>query len=472
MNTSRPRDCWQIRYQKSTSCDRLIKVTVKRLFCVVPTTGGPNAVRGLTQRRDLPASVVFQNSNFRPLSWSRDYDQFLLPSGPVRSLIQNVAEGAFVMRVDDDIDGGRSWEVPMLLTHFAVSSGHLISPNIEAADVLLWSTGALDYDDGSDIAAQKIAPQDYALNAKIEASRALFAQAAQHNVHIIIALPDGRGSQEAERLLATLLSDLGCSHRITQSGLLDAAITQLSALARNEMVGLPALAEPRAVTTYARPNVSVAALIPSSIEPLTDPLATNSSARQFKRVALACCLVLACACSVAAYMMTGNHKSDGIVPQAERTPASLLLVPNSTPEPARVEANAKSSEPTAPVEPVMSWLVLTELRSPEGMSCLDVIAQSGEFVRVPVVVVEDNIIASKMYGLCGLEYASTGDAKLELDSQFDNITLRTSGNISRTNQRRVIFSARAAQLSPIQIFQISITKDEQKRSYRHQITRN
>jgi hypothetical protein len=427
-----------------------------RYFCVVPTTAGPNGVRALSQRRDLPASVVFQNSNFRPLSWSRDYDQFLLPSGPVRSLIPSVAEGAFVLRVDDDIDGGRSWEVPTLLLHVLFAQGHAIAPSLGEADVLVWSTGALDFDDRADMGAQRITPQDYALVTKVEASRALFDEAVTAGLRVVIILPPGPGSDEAQSLLANILG--GSQHTIIRSDTLEAGLNALPE-------GLPVVATRREVIPLSPRAISPVSLagVPALKETYQPPRVARS-----KGPLLAGALGLVIVAGAAAWaFMSAQILQTGAAPTQLVAAQTPVEQPKLQPE-KPVEMIVPTPALVAPAAP-KPWLMLHELRAPAGFSCIDAIAQGESFVRVAINVEEGKPVISRARDICGLDYSPANGSTLQLDRGLEALALRRTLQERADGERRLVLGGRAPAPGQPRRFTIEGTQAGETRKIEHEL---
>jgi hypothetical protein len=433
-----------------------------RFFCVVPTTGGPNGVRALSQRRDLPASVVFQNSNFRPLSWSRDYDQFLLPSGPVRSLIPSVDEGAFVLRVDDDIDGGRSWEVPTLLLHVLAAEGHSIAPSLGDADVLVWSTGALDFDDRADMGAQRITVQDYALVAKVEASRALFQEAVTAGLRIIAVLPPGTGGDEAQLLLADILG--ASKHTIVRSDTLEAGLAALSDCAH------PVAAPRREVIPLnMRVITPVSVVAPPALLEAAPPPGTSSKSALFAGL-----LGLAVVAGAAGWLFLRSPASET---GAATTSLEVVQTPVEAPKP-QPEKPVQATVPTpvaptpvapTPAPPPKPWLVLHELRAPAGLSCIDAIAQGESFMRVAVAVEEGKPVVSRIRDICGLDYAPVSGSSLQLDRGLEALALRRTVQVRADGERRLVLGGRAPAPGQPRRFTIEVSQGGETRKVEHEL---
>ncbi|WP_174800189.1 hypothetical protein [Methylobacterium currus] len=164
------------------------------ILIVVPTTGGPVVLRSLKARPGLPASAAFAAGDYRPLPWSGDYARLAAGGGPLAQWTHAEA-GPYELRLSGSFDAGRSWEVPVCLAHGLVAQGHTLAPEPEAADLVLWATGAVDLD-------LAVLPGDYALLDKIARSGSLLEAAARADLAVL--LPDGPEAKEAERAFRAL----------------------------------------------------------------------------------------------------------------------------------------------------------------------------------------------------------------------------------------------------------------------------
>ncbi|SEP50696.1 hypothetical protein SAMN04487843_13921 [Methylobacterium sp. ap11] len=164
------------------------------ILVVVPTTGGPVVLRSLKKRPGLPASAAFAAGDYRPLPWSGDYARLAAAGGPLSRLAGEVSE-PYELRLSGSFDAGRSWEVPVCLAHGLLARGHSLTADPEAADLVLWATGAVDLD-------LAVLPGDYALLDKLARSRDLLAAAARAD--LVVLLPDGPETAEAARALRDL----------------------------------------------------------------------------------------------------------------------------------------------------------------------------------------------------------------------------------------------------------------------------
>ncbi|TGE01748.1 hypothetical protein [Methylobacterium nonmethylotrophicum] len=169
-------------------------MTPTSVLVVVPTTGGPVVLRSLRSRPGLPASAAFAAGDYRPLPWSGDYARLAAAGGPL-SRLADVDAGPYELRLSGSFDAGRSWEVPVCLAHGLVARGYALTTEPEAADLVLWATGAVDLD-------LAVLPGDYALLDKVARSRDLLATAERADLAVL--LPEGPETEEAERAFGAL----------------------------------------------------------------------------------------------------------------------------------------------------------------------------------------------------------------------------------------------------------------------------
>ncbi len=213
-----------------------------RVLVVVPTTGGPLVLEGLKPRPGLPASAAFARGDYRPLPWSGDYARLTGPAGPIGAALGQ-ALAPHEARLSGSFDTGRSWEAPLALAHLLLAAGHALVADSEQAELVLWSTGAVDLD-------LQLIPGDYALLDKIEASAALLSTAGGP---VAVLLPPGPGQAEAGERLATLNLPRGL-RRLSGTGLVgiaEALAADPSAAAR----GTDPSRVPRTAPPPARPNL-------------------------------------------------------------------------------------------------------------------------------------------------------------------------------------------------------------------------
>ena len=178
--------------KKKTDTPTATKAAEPKTCVVVPTTGGMVWVRGLKKRPRLKSSYCVKTGDFRPLKLSKDYHHFI--AGPLTQ-VQNPPQ-IYELALSDNIDSGRSWEFPTLVTHLLETRGQLafadpakLEKEGEPGCDLIWATGSLDQD---------LAPvaADYKLLRKLELSRPVFEKCAAQGHHVRIFLCAGQPAQE------------------------------------------------------------------------------------------------------------------------------------------------------------------------------------------------------------------------------------------------------------------------------------
>ncbi len=172
-----------------------------RVLVLLPTTGALNRVLRIEARDDLPASSVYAQHDFRPLAITSDYDALTSKAGPLAALAPLVKAGAHRLLLGGPIEAGKSWELPVLLAHLAVALGAELVAEPAEADIVLWSTGAVDLD-------LHIVAHDYKLRAKAGKSQAALKQAAASGARIIALVP----ACEDASPLRDLLAEAGAQH--------------------------------------------------------------------------------------------------------------------------------------------------------------------------------------------------------------------------------------------------------------------
>ena len=151
-----------------------------RIAIIVPTTAGPSLIRKLRPLHTAPRSLVFTQSDYKPLEISARYNDFLQPGGPLAGAL-GMEDTRFELRLSARVESGRSWELPVALAHWALAQGHEIVS--DKADMVIWATGALDSD-------LSIIAQDYHLDSKIAQSRASVAETLRPGGQALLLTPE------------------------------------------------------------------------------------------------------------------------------------------------------------------------------------------------------------------------------------------------------------------------------------------
>src|SRR5262249_54983832 len=105
--------------------------------------------------------------------------------------------GPYEMRVAGPVDSGKSWELPVLLAHLVVALGADLAEEPAQADLVLWSTGAVDLD-------LRILDHDYKLPAKADPSKTELKEAVAAGARIMAILPAGEDASPVRDLLTEI----------------------------------------------------------------------------------------------------------------------------------------------------------------------------------------------------------------------------------------------------------------------------
>jgi hypothetical protein len=154
----------------------------KRVLVLLPTTGALNRVLRIKARPDLSASAVYLSGTTRRLAITAEYDFLVSKDGPLTALAPLVKPGPYWLWLSEQIESGESWQVPVLLAHLVDALGAELVEEPRDADLVLWSTGAVD-------AELDVVDHDYRLAAKVSYSRADLEEAAAAGAQIIGILP-------------------------------------------------------------------------------------------------------------------------------------------------------------------------------------------------------------------------------------------------------------------------------------------
>lgn len=116
---------------------------MNRVRVFIATTEGPVAVQKITAEDPDVPSVACRDGTTEVLAISRDYTRFVARgTGLVAAL---TGHGAYRLDLDRPVDGGRSWQLPVLLAHLLEAEGRLAGPD-DPADLALLATGEVDRD--------------------------------------------------------------------------------------------------------------------------------------------------------------------------------------------------------------------------------------------------------------------------------------------------------------------------------------
>ncbi len=176
-----------------------------RVQVVVATTEGPSTVLRVTPEDPSLRSVVCLGRGTTVLPISRAYDAFVrAPTGVVE---RAVGHRSFRTDVSAPIDDGDSWQLGLYLAHRLKAAGRLAEDG-EPADLVLWTTGAVD----GDLAVRPVAQVD----GKLRRSAGLFGAEGARVLVVVPAdrtdaltdLPAGMRSR-AVRTVAEILGEIG-----------------------------------------------------------------------------------------------------------------------------------------------------------------------------------------------------------------------------------------------------------------------
>ena len=166
-----------------------------RVHVFIATTEGPVAVQKITAEDPDVPSVACLDGTTEILAISRDYTRFVdRGTGLVARL---TGHGAYRLDLDRPVDGGRSWQLPVLLAHLLDAEDRLAGSD-EPADLTLLATGEVDRE-------QRVRPVGR-LDRKLSAARALIDRHVESGRPLVVLVPD---DGEAHDLLASRLPDGG-----------------------------------------------------------------------------------------------------------------------------------------------------------------------------------------------------------------------------------------------------------------------
>ena len=166
-----------------------------RVHVFIATTEGPVAVQKITAEDPDVPSVACLDGTIEILPISRDYTRFVdRGTGLVARL---TGHGAYRLDLDGSVDGGRSWQLPVLLAHLLEAEDRLAGPE-QPADLTLLATGEVDRE-------QRVRPVGR-LDRKLSAARALIDRHVGNGQPLVVLVPDDGGAHD---LLASRLPDGG-----------------------------------------------------------------------------------------------------------------------------------------------------------------------------------------------------------------------------------------------------------------------
>ena len=151
-------------------------MTLIRVF--IATTEGPVAVQKITAEEPGVPSVACRDGTTEVLAISSDYTRFVdRGTGLVARL---TGHGAYRLDLDRPVDGGSSWQLPVLLAHLIKAERRLAGPD-DPADLVVLATGEVDRE-------QQIRPVGR-IGEKLAAAGDLIARCGENGPPLVVLLP-------------------------------------------------------------------------------------------------------------------------------------------------------------------------------------------------------------------------------------------------------------------------------------------
>jgi hypothetical protein len=374
-----------------------------RVLVTLPTTGASNRVLRLKARPDLPASAVYQPRTIMPLSITEEYNVLTSKSGPLTALAPLVRPGPYWLWLSGPIDSGESWQVPVLLAHLVIALGGELVEEPSDADLVLWSTGAVDAELG-------VVDHDYRLAAKVACSRADLEEAAAAGAQIIGILPAHSRTDPAP--LRDLLAEIGAQGaRVEFIDNVAAARAMLEAALHPSMPAAPPANLPPAGGMAAGPRGPVPVAPATIVAIAAAALALVAAAIGSEQIKQATGWLAKLAKSGG----TGDQVRDGRVPDVE---TSSLRGPGDGTLPSKETKGAgtrpgRGPKPDDVILPALTVppapMQLTELRDPDARRCVFVLYDHRSPRRADVPLEgRDRFRDTAGRHLCGLEWTLKG----------------------------------------------------------------
>lgn len=458
--------------------------TAPAVIVLIPTPSKPIRIRRISPRPDLPASLVVRGADFRSLRWSNDYQQFVSPHGPVQALVKKRAGGAFMLQVEDEIDDGRSWEVPVLIAHRLLDQGHPFATSDDEALMVVFATGQLDFDTGKAAADQAVGAGEYHLSEKIRAAVPLLRDAAGRGARVVCLIPPGPGSEEAVKLLERALPNTNrwiarCETFGDITATLDLAVSNLGATpnplmirpdpeeaarkakaeaaakakadadaeaARQQTAGPGSVGETASDGSGSTTRKTVTPPPPPPPEK-TQPVADTSSGDRARGVSIgvmaAVGAVVLSLGGVAALVATGTLSIGGKAPAPNPTPPAATTTSTPAPTanttaqglvtqpagtPATTTATTTTTPATATPPATAPKVRVAALRPPAGKQCADLAFDPNlQLVATPLTPEGDlGFQPVSAFELCGLEFRPVAGGSAAIDTSLDAVTFRRS----------------------------------------------
>ena len=161
-----------------------------RIRVLIATTEGPVAVQKITAEDPDVPSVACRDGTTEVLAISRDYTRFVdRGTGLVAGL---TGHGAYRLDLDRPVDGGRSWQLPVLLAHLLDAEGRLAGPD-EPAGLIVLATGEVDR-------GQRVRPVGR-IGEKLAAAQELIARHGEGGPPLVVLLPAADRSPDLQERL-------------------------------------------------------------------------------------------------------------------------------------------------------------------------------------------------------------------------------------------------------------------------------
>lgn len=162
---------------------------------LIATTEGPVAVQKITAEDPEVPSVACLDGTTTVLGISNDYARFVNKgTGLVADL---TGHAAYRLDLDGPVDGGHSWQLPVLLAHLLAVEDKLAAPD-ENATLTILATGEVDRD-------QRVR-QVSGMDEKIRRAEPLLAKRDAGELRLLVVVPKGNmpvnGLPDGVRLLA------------------------------------------------------------------------------------------------------------------------------------------------------------------------------------------------------------------------------------------------------------------------------
>ena len=147
---------------------------------LIATTEGPVAVQKITEEDPGVPSVACLDGTTTMLGISNDYARFVNKgTGLVAAL---TGHAAYRLDLDGRVDGGQSWQLPVLLAHLLAAEDKLAAPD-ESATLTILATGEVDREQR----VRRVSGMDE----KIERAGPLLAEPRSSEHRLLVVVPKG-----------------------------------------------------------------------------------------------------------------------------------------------------------------------------------------------------------------------------------------------------------------------------------------